>query len=60
MSCGTRLRRTWRARAVPLWIIAKVLGNSLAMVERTYAKHCPDDLRQAVDTITGGAVEMGQ
>lgn len=46
-------------KGIPLWIIAKILGNTLAMVERTYAKHAPDDLRQAVDTITGGAVEMG-
>jgi integrase len=47
-------------RGVPLWKIAKILGNTLAMVERVYAKHCPDDLREAVDTITGGAVEMGK
>lgn len=47
-------------RGVPLWKIAKILGNTLAMVERVYAKHSPDDLREAVDTITGGAVEMGK
>ncbi len=41
-------------RGVPLWIIAKVLGNSLEMVERVYAKHAPDDLRAAVDLISGG------
>jgi len=41
-------------RGVPLWIIAKVLGNTLAMVERVYAKHCPDDLRSAVDMISTG------
>lgn len=40
-------------RGVPLWIIAKVLGNSLEMVERVYAKHAPDDLRSAVELITG-------
>jgi integrase len=40
-------------RGVALWIIAKVLGNTLAMVEKVYAKHSPDDLRAAVDTITG-------
>ena len=39
-------------RGVPLWLIAKVLGNTLAMVERVYAKHCPDDLRNAVDMIS--------
>lgn len=38
---------------VPLWKIAKVLGNSVAIVERVYAKHCPDDLRAAVDLISG-------
>ena len=42
-------------RGVPLWIIAKVLGNTVAMVERVYAKHCPEDLRAAVDAISGGA-----
>lgn len=40
-------------RGVPLWLIAKVLGNSLAVVERSYAKHAPDDLRGAVDMISG-------
>lgn len=40
-------------RGVPLWKIAKVLGNTLAMVEKVYAKHAPDDLREAVDRITG-------
>ena len=40
-------------RGVPLWLIAKVLGNSLAVVERSYAKHAPDDLRGAVDVISG-------
>ncbi len=45
---------THMARAgVPLWKIAKVLGNSLAMVEKVYAKHVPDDLREAVDLIGG-------
>jgi len=38
-------------RGVYLWLIAKVLGNSLAMVEKVYAKHCPEDLRPAVDVI---------
>lgn len=40
-------------RGIPLWIVAKVLGNSLEMVERVYAKHAPDDLRAAVDMISG-------
>lgn len=41
-------------RGVPLWQIAKVLGNSVLMVEKVYAKHSPDDLRAAVDQISGG------
>lgn len=40
-------------RGVPLYLVAKVLGNSIQTVEKTYAKHCPDDLRGAVDTISG-------
>lgn len=40
-------------RGVPLWKIAKVLGDTLVTVEKTYAKHCPDDLREAVDMISG-------
>lgn len=41
---------THMARAgVPLWTIAGVLGNSLAMVERTYAHHDPAHLRAALN-----------
>ena len=40
-------------RGVPLWKIGKILGDGLATVEKTYAKHCPDDLREAVDMISG-------
>lgn len=40
-------------RGVPLWIIAKILGNSLEMVERVYAKWSPEDLREAVNHISG-------
>jgi integrase len=39
---------------VSLWKIAKVLGNTFGVVERVYAKHCPDDLREAVDLISNG------
>jgi integrase len=43
---------TWMARrGVPLWKIAGVLGNSVTMVERVYAKHCPADLRGAVEDL---------
>lgn len=52
---------TQMARAgVPLWKIAKVLGNSLVMVEKVYAKHCPDDLREAVDRISNGRLEAAE
>lgn len=47
-------------RGVPLWKIAKILGNSLVMVEKVYAKHCPDDLREAVDMISGGVLEAAE
>ncbi len=40
-------------RGVPLHDIAGVLGNTLAVVDRTYAKHCPGRLRAAVNSITG-------
>jgi integrase len=43
-------------RGVPVWMIAKVLGNTIAMVERVYAKHSPDDLRGAVNMISQGAL----
>ncbi len=39
-------------RGVPLYDIAGVLGNSLAMVEKVYAKHCPGRLRAAVNSIS--------
>lgn len=42
-------------RGVPLYDIAGVLGNSIVMVEKVYAKHCPGRLRAAVDSISGGA-----
>jgi integrase len=47
-------------RGVPLWIIAKILGNSLLIVERVYAKFAPDDLRAAVDMISMGELEPAE
>jgi len=47
-------------RGVPLSKIGKILGNTLPVVERVYAKHCPNDLCEAVDTITGSAVAMSK
>lgn len=38
----------------PLWIVAKLLGNSVRMVDRVYAKWAPDDLRVAANKIKLG------
>jgi integrase len=47
------LRHTWATHAsmngVPLVDIARVLGNSLAMVTKVYAHHQPEYLRSAVN-----------
>jgi len=52
---------THMARAgVPLWTIAKVLGNTLAMVERVYAKWTPDDPAGTVDMISAGVLEPAE
>jgi integrase len=40
-------------RGVSLWIIAQLLGNSIAQVENVYAKWQPDFGRAAVETIGG-------
>lgn len=48
-SAATHMARN----GVPLWQIAKILGNSLAMVERVYAKWCPDSPETTVDLISG-------
>ena len=47
-------------RGVPIFKIAKILGISIATAERVYAKHCPDDLREAVDTISAGVLEAAE
>jgi integrase len=39
-------------RGVPLWKIAGVLGNTMSMVEKVYAKHAPDGLLEAVNAIS--------
>lgn len=44
-------------RGVPLFAIAKTLGNTVHMVERVYAKWCPDDPAGTVDMISGGVLE---
>jgi integrase len=38
-------------RGVPLWQIAGVLGNTMAVVEANYAHHCPEHTRGAVANI---------
>lgn len=47
-------------RGVPLFDIAGILGNTLAMVEKVYAKHCPGRLRAAVDSISTGVLEPAE
>ena len=49
---------TWMARrGVPLWKIAKTLGNTTQSVERVYAKWAPEDPAGTVDLISNGALE---
>jgi hypothetical protein len=36
---------------VPLREVARLLGNSEAMVEKVYGKHTPDCLRRAVNAL---------
>lgn len=38
-------------RKVPMYQIAAILGNSVAMVTKVYAKHAKEDLQAAVDLI---------
>lgn len=45
---------------VPLWQIAKILGNTMAMVEKVYAKWCPDNPAGTVDMISNGALEAAE
>jgi integrase len=42
---------------VPLWKIAKILGNTTAVVEKVYAKWSPDDPAGTVDKISNGVLE---
>ncbi len=38
---------------VPLAEVARMLGDSEAMVEKVYGKHSPDYLRRAADALAG-------
>jgi integrase len=47
-------------RGVPLWKIANILGNTLAMVEKVYAKWVPENPAGTVDLISGGVLEAAE
>lgn len=47
-------------RGVPLWVVAGVLKVTTALVEKVYAKHCPDGLAQGVEMISGGMLEQAE
>lgn len=52
---------TWMARrGVPLFTIAKVLGNTVAVVEKTYAKWVPGNPDESVNHITNGNMEAAE
>jgi len=38
---------------VPMIEIARMLGDTVAMVEQVYGKHSPDFLRSAADALAG-------
>lgn len=48
-TAATRMARA----GVSLWIIAKVLGNTVEQVEKVYAKYQPGMAREAVEAISG-------
>lgn len=47
-------------RGVPLWTVAGILGNTVAMVEKVYGHHCPDGLRSGVEAISSGVLEPAE
>lgn len=47
-------------RGVPLWKVAQILGNTLAMVEKVYAKWVPEDPEGTVDRISNGVLEAAE
>ncbi len=40
---------------VPLWVVAKILGNTVEQVEKVYAKFTPELHKDAVDWLSGRA-----
>ena len=47
-------------RGVSLFVISKVLGNTVQMVEKVYAKWVPEDAEGTVDLISGGVLEAAE
>lgn len=47
-------------RGIPMWLIAQTLKITLEVAERTYSHHCPDDLKPAVNMITGRLLEAAE
>jgi integrase len=49
---------TWAAqRGVSFYDMSGVMGDTIATIERTYAHHCPDHLRSAVNAVRDIPVE---
>lgn len=46
-SAATHMARS----GVPMWTIAKILGSTAVVIEKTYAKHAPEFLRDAVNRV---------
>ena len=47
-------------KGVPVWQVAGVLGVTVQMIEKSYGHHVPDGLLNAVDLISGGALEAAE
>lgn len=47
-------------RGVSIWTIARILGNSLEMTEKVYAKWQPAEMRAAIDMISNNELEASE
>ncbi|MGO3930818.1 tyrosine-type recombinase/integrase [Rhodopseudomonas pseudopalustris] len=47
-------------RGVPIWTVAGVLGNTVALVEKVYGHHCREGLAGGVEMISGGLLELAE
>lgn len=47
-------------RGVPLWLIGKILGDTIQTVEKTYAKWVPENPAGTVDLISAGVLEAAE